>query len=221
MIQYLIDNIPIEDFDVHVSKSKGVIGMPKPKERRRVEYADMNGAFVDTSKVVYEQREIVLDCFITKRGRIDMLDTFHRFIDIIDSAGTRRLTVALQGLEKKCLMFEVYNDGDVTAEPHWDDAQDLWTFTLKLVEARPLKMVILVHPASVQDGVVNVSIACDGIVDIHWGDGQHTIDVSGGDYKHRYEDKYWDKSFIVISGEIESISDIAINAEHEIIFKRV
>lgn len=204
---------------MHVSKAKGVIGRPKPKSRRSVEYADMNGAYVDTSKVVYEKREIELECFITKVGRSEMLAAYHEFIDMLNAEGTRRLSVSLDGTEDNALLFEVYNDGSMVAEPSWNDSQDVWTFTINLVEARPLKMAYVVYPESVA-GNVEVTLDCTGSVDIHWGDNTHKLDAEGT-IEHTYEGEDIGKVYLVISGEIDTIESVEINADNELIWERL
>lgn len=220
MIQYKIDNVAIEDYGIHVSKANGIIGRPQPKERRSVSYGDCDGKYVDLGKVRYNERNIELECFLVRSDRISMIEDYNRFCEMLNKPGTRRLSVSMNGVSGE-LPFEVYNTGDLTAVPEWDDKAGVFTFTLALQEAKPIKRVYLVRPMTSATGLVEVEIVSEGTYDIHWGDGTHELDLVSDSVKHLYEEPYADMAVLVISGDIDAIRSVEIRCEHKLVYSKI
>lgn len=96
---YKLDNVDLTDYGVHVSASEGLLSRPRPKKPTTLSWQDYNGEVVDLSKRTYEPREIELDCFIKAASQWEFQDKVNAFLSVLDTAGAKRLSVGVSGLE--------------------------------------------------------------------------------------------------------------------------
>lgn len=200
-VEYYVDGCNFKDFGVEVSKSSGIIGGLSKKDSLSVDYDGYHGIVVDKSRPRYKERTISLECFISASGKSAFLEWANYFISKFDKPGNVRLKVEYDG-ETRPLVFEVDRISDTDIEKTWDDELMVGTFTLKLRECEPVKRVL----RFIGSGTATITITSVKMVNIYWGDGEHTYDVSGSTktVSHTFiTDGTYD---IVISGVIEDIT---------------
>lgn len=104
------------------------------------------------------------------------------------------------------------HDG-VDPDKQWGQYSDdvmVGTFTLKLVEDEPVKRVLR-HIGTTANSVASISFSSYKMLNIYWGDGSHSYNVSGLNktIEHTYtEPGEYD---IIIAGVIEDITDFSTN----------
>ena len=91
------------------------------------------------------------------------------------------------------------------------DGQMTGKFTIKLREPEPVKRVIKYTSTGEATKTVTLTITSPRLVNIYWGDGSHTFDVSGTSQvvTHNYTAK--GDYYIVITGNIDEISSLTHN----------
>ncbi|NCU30987.1 hypothetical protein EOM57_04245 [Candidatus Saccharibacteria bacterium] len=208
-MNYYIDNIDIKTYGVYVSSSSGLISKPRPKRQSAMSWPGYNGEVVDLSVVVYEPRSIKLECFIKASNKEQFLAMAFTFLGLFDQPGTRRLMVDAGAA--KPLVFEVYLDSAFDVEKAFDTAHNTGTFTLNLKEPEPIKRVLRYEVTDMAK-VVNVTLTSAKLLNVYWGDGATTEDVSGTDkaISHTYTTN--GLYYILITGSIDQITSLTTNA---------
>lgn len=212
-IIYKIDGVDFTTYNVYVSSSDGLLSRPKPKKNVSVDWPDYNGTVVDLSKKLYEPREIELKCFIKADSQSEFVAKCNTFLALFDKTGTRRLEVFIDNeTTPKPLLFEVYSTDSIDVSKRWSATTMVGTFTLKLSEPEPIKKVFKYTKTGTGDAEVNISFTSSKLVNIYWGDGSHTYDLSGEvtDFSHTYVQN--GTYYIVITGNIDEISDLSTPA---------
>ena len=84
-------------------------------------------------------------------------------------------------------------------------------FKIKLVEDEPVKKVLR-HIGTTANTTAQINVTSSKLLNIYWGDGTHTYNVSGTDkeVKHTYTEA--GEYDIVITGVIEDITSLSTNA---------
>ena len=93
----------------------------------------------------------------------------------------------------------------------YNDELMVGTFTLPLVEDEPVKRVLR-HIGTTANSVASITVTSVKYLNIYWGDGTHTYNVSGSKetVEHAYEKP--GEYDIVITGVIEDIEEFSTNA---------
>lgn len=212
---YEIDGRDLREYGVHVSRSSGIIGRPNIKARRSVSYADEDGEYVDLKTVRYEKRDITLECFM-EGNRENITERYNNFLSVLRAPGTRRVKVMTSNGSKP-LVFEVYLNENTYATPDWRYANSVMTFSVKLTEAKPIKRVYR-RNVTASGASLTMQITTDRIIDIHWGDQQHTLDVVGTQTLTHTYDGDTGNVLIVLSGGVDGISDISFDHSCDLIW---
>lgn len=208
-ITYLIDQVDIATYGVHVSASDGLLSKPSYKKGLAHNWADYHGEVIDLSRRYYEPRDIKLDCFIIAETKELFLTQCNTFLSVFEQTGTRRLTVTVD--PTKPLLYEVLMDSDIDIKKVWNDGQMVGRFILKLKEPEPLKRVIKYTRTSDANKTVTLTITTAKLVNIYWGDGTHTYDVSGTSQVVTHNYLANGIFFIVITGNIDEITSLTHN----------
>ncbi|MDR0419097.1 MAG: LamG domain-containing protein [Prevotellaceae bacterium] len=208
-VEYYIDGKNFKEFGVYVSASNGLVGKLSRKEALTVDWDNYHGKVVDKKRPRYKERTITLDCFIEASSNSSFVEWVNLFMNQFDKGGDVRLKVEYDG-KTKPLVYEVYcpDESDITKK--WSDDIMVGTFKLKLIECEPVKKVLR-HIGSTANTKTQINVTSSKLLNIYWGDGSHTFDVSGTKtVEHTYTDPgIYD---IIITGVIEDIENFSTNA---------
>lgn len=212
-VEYYIDGRNFKDFGVYVSESSGLVGRLARKEALQVEWDSYHGIARDKKRPRYKERTIELSCFMEASGRSAYVEWVNLFFSQFDKEGNHRLKVEYAGSTKP-LVYEVELLEESDPQKQWGKYdQDLMVgkFKLKLVEDEPVKKVLR-HIGGTANTTAKIKVSSSKLLNIYWGDGTHTYNVSGVDKEvvHTYaEPGEYD---IVIAGVIEDITSLSTNA---------
>lgn len=219
-LTYLLDGVDFKEYGVYVSASKGLLDGLKMKDPHKVEFDGYHGTAIDLSRPRFDEREITLDCFITTTGgKLDFVRKVKAFLDLFSArhkaadgatlnadlcpAGLHRLMVDIHPV--KALVYEVYLPDATDIEKTWNDARMTGTFQLKLREPEPVKKVLKHIRTSSANARAEFTITTGKLVNVYWGDGTTSQDISGTavTVAHNYSEN--GEYFIVITGVIEDV----------------
>lgn len=224
-LAYLLDGVDFTTYGVHVSKAKGLFDGLKMKEPLKVEFDGYHGEAVDLSRPRYEARDITLECFIhVEGGKMAFIQAAQAFIEQFNAkhtaatplpaelvqAGLHRLTVDIH--PTKALVYEVYLPDGLSIDKEWNDSKMTGTFTLTLREPEPVKRVLKHMRTSESNQEVSITLTSTKLLNIYWGDGTTTQDVSGTDVTitHSYAEN--GEYYVIVTGVIEEIEAFSTNA---------
>jgi len=91
-MSWKLDDIDFEDFGVYVSKSSGVLDLPRMVDKS-TNWLDQDGRdfWQDIEDVKYEDREIVLSCFLLADGYETFKTKVAAFYAALSGVGKRNL----------------------------------------------------------------------------------------------------------------------------------
>ena len=112
----------------------------------------------------------------------------------------------------KPLVYEVYKEDNVEVEKEWNDKKMIGTFTLKLREPEPIKRVLKHLRINENSKQVTINLTTTKMVNVYWGDGTTTQDVSGTDVELTHDYQLNGEYFPVITGVVEDIAKFDTNA---------
>ena len=212
-VEYYIDGRNFKEFGVYVSESAGLVGRLARKEALQVEWDSYHGTVRDKKRPRYKERTIELDCFIEASSRSAYVEWVNLFFSQFDKEGNHRLKVEYSGTTKP-LVYEVELLDDADPQKQWGKYdRDLMVgkFKIKLVEDEPVKKVLR-HIGTTANTTAQIKVTSSKLLNIYWGDGTHTYNVSGTDKEvtHTYTEA--GEYDIVITGVIEDITSLSTNA---------
>lgn len=209
VVKYFLDGIDLRQYGVYVSDSDGLISKPKLKKPSSLSWPTYNGEVVYLGKKYYEPRMIKLDCFLKADSTNEFIVKLNYFLALFDQAWTRRLSVLTEGSEP--LVYEVYLEDGIEVKKKWNKSKMIGTFSLTLKEPEPIKRVFKYTRTSDADKTVSITLTSTKLLNIYWGDGTHTFDVSGTSqtYTHNYSSN--GTFYVVITGNIDEISSLTSN----------
>lgn len=206
-VNYYIDGMNLRTlYDVFVSKSIGLLSKPKPKQPKSMQWQDYHGEVVDLGVKYYESREIQLECFTKAGSNAEMIKNFNHFMGIFDKSGTHRLSVSVDSSEP--LVYEVFLGSSIDLKKTWSGGQAVGEFTLVLREPEPVKKVLKHTRTGDGNKTVSITVTSSKLLNIYWGDGTHTFDVSGADHTVTHDYTKNGTFYIVITGNIGEITSL-------------
>ncbi|MDC2194957.1 hypothetical protein PO081_16880 [Bacteroides thetaiotaomicron] len=215
-VEYYIDGKNFKDFGVYVSASSGLVGLLERKDALTVDWDNYHGKVVDKKRPRYKERTITLECFIEASNKSAFVEWVNLFMAQFDKEGDARLKVEYDG-KAKPLVYEVYCPDAVDVTKKWSDDLMVGTFKIKLVECEPVKKVLR-HIGVSANSKAQINVTSSKLLNIYWGDGTHTFDVSGETtVEHTYTDP--DIYDIIVTGVIEDIE--AFNTNCIIVWDRL
>lgn len=212
-VEYFIDGKNFKEFGVFVSKSAGLVGRLERKEALQVNWDNYHGIVRDKKRPRYKERNITLDCFIEASGRAAYVEWVNLFFSQFDAEGNHRLRVDYDG-KAKPLVYEVELLDEADPEKSWGQySNDLMvgTFRLKMVEDEPVKKVLR-YIGGTANGKATITVTSSKLLNIYWGDGTHTYDVSGSEQTIEHTYVTPGEYEIIVSGVIEDIEKFETNA---------
>ena len=167
-VRYSVNDKYFKDSNVCVSDSDGLFDALQRKKINTYDWAEYHGSAPDLSLVKFEQREIILKCFVIGDNWIQMKSNFDTIISEFQKTGTQRLLI--EPFDMKALSYEVYLADDVKLEKTFKDGVMAGVFSLKLIEPNPLKKVF-----KTDLDIVDLSYLSQYETEIFWGDGTKNI----------------------------------------------
>lgn len=193
-IHYSLDGVDLGSYGIIVESSKGLFSKAAQKEVPQASWSDQDGNDAITSKALFKERTIELKCFAAKSSSSEFMTTIESLMQVLGQPETHRLRVSGGS---KPLVYQVYNPTEVGVTHEWLAGKLCGSFTLKLVEPEPVKMVIQASES------ITITINSVNLLNIYWGDGSYTYDVSGFVTKtHSYSKK--GNYEVIITGGIEN-----------------
>lgn len=212
-VEYYIDGKNFKEFGVYVSKSSGILGRLERKETLQVDWDNYHGIVRSKKRPRYKERNITLDCFIEASGRSAFVEWANLFFNQFDKEGNHRLKIEYDG-KAKPLVYEVELLDESDADKTWGTYSNelmVGSFKLKMVEDEPVKMVLR-HIGATANTTATIKVTSTKLLNIYWGDGTHTYDVSGNEQEVSHTYNTPGEYEIVITGVIEDIKDFETNA---------
>lgn len=209
-IKYYIDGVDFKQYGISVSKSSGITSKLKMKKREAFDWPEYHGQVVNLKKKRYDVRTIKLECFIDAGDHVDYINKLNAFKAVFEKDETQRLVVDLEGCEP--LVYEVYVDDELDPAKTWNNGRMVSTFTLTLIEPDPVKRVLKYTRTSAADKTVSITFTSTKMLNIHWGDGTRSFDVSGTSLTVTHDYLTNGTFYIVIAGEIDSITSFTSTA---------
>lgn len=139
-VLYSVNLKPFKDFNVFVSKSKGIGDGLKRKKMQTYSWAEYSGSSVDLKNPKFEARDIELTCFVVGENWEEMQENFSAFMKEFEKPNTQRIHITPFGY--KTIPFQVYNEESVILEKDFSKGKMVGVFTLKLTEPNPIKKVL-------------------------------------------------------------------------------
>lgn len=140
-VKYSLNGKSFKEFGVYVSESVGLVGLLERKDVTTYDWGEYHGSSVNLRNPKFKEREIEFKCFI--RG-IDWETLFTQFRNFIikefGKPGTQRLHIEPMGF--RTLPYEVYMKSEVVPEKQFRDGEMFATFSLKVIEPNPIKIVL-------------------------------------------------------------------------------
>lgn len=211
MLEYYLDGVNFKDYGVYVSSSKGLVSRPKMKTPLSESWSNYHGKLIDLNHKYLEERTISLSCFIkTTEGKGGYATMLNKFLRVFDAKGTHRLMCDIHPTHP--LVFEVYMDEEIDPDKTWNDDVMVGTFTLKLKEPLPVKRVLKYMRVSALTDTATITLTTNKVVNVYWGDGTVTKDVSGNDVALQHTYDVNGDYYIIVAGVIEEITKFETNA---------
>lgn len=199
-VTYYIGGVDIATtYGVKVSASEGLLSRPKFSAPDSAKWPGYHGEVIDLSRRTFESRKIRLDCFISATTMSGFLEKIGTFLSAMDTPGTIRLMVVVD--TEKPLVYEVYLSSGIDIQKQWSDGLNVGTFTIELTEPAPLKRVVKVTGSS-----LSITMTSSKLVDIFWGDGTSTRDISGTSAASTHTYPTSDTYYAIVAGAIDEIT---------------
>lgn len=208
-LSYKIDGVDFKSFGVYVSKSRGIAGALKLKESQTYNWLGDHGNFIDLSNPRYEQREIVLDCFIITSSKLDFINKSKAFINAFQKPNLRVFDLFVAD---KPIRYMCYCPDGFDIEKTWNNSKMIGTFSIKLIEPQPIKR-LLKFTATTGAMTALITLTTNNPINIYWGDGSKLLDVYGDVITKTRVYTTIGTYYILIAGVIEEISSFSTNAE--------
>ena len=200
-VAYSIDGNMFADYGVYVSGSTGITTVPKIKDPLTYNWGSVDGLDYHQDGVRYQERTIQLKCFMEAVSYADLIARSLAFFSLFIANRPLRLKIAAG---TKPLVYEVICKDSISLDPDISHGEKcVGTFTIKLVEPEPVKRVLS------GGGTATITIQSKTPVNIYWGDGSHTYDVSGNNVQASLSHN--SGSEIIITGEPNDFTNFSSN----------
>ena len=200
-VAYYIDGNMFADYGVYVSGSTGITTVPKIKDPLTYNWGSVDGLDYHQDGVRYQERTIQLKCFMEAVSYADLIARSLAFFSLFIANRPLRLKIAAG---TKPLVYEVICKDSISLDPDLSHGEKcVGTFTIKLVEPEPVKRVLS------GGGTATITIQSKTPVNIYWGDGSHTYDVSGNNVQASLSHN--SGSEIIITGEPNDFTNFSSN----------
>lgn len=204
MLTYRIDNVDIyASYGIIVTGSTGVIDAPKMKKPFGVNVSNSHGEQVDLTERFFEPKEITFRCAITANSNYELTTEMQSFKSMLLATGKRTLSIDIGTYP---LIFIVYCSNGIEIDKIWRESGKVHgTFTLKLVEPEPYKIVLRsIVPSGGYNLVFGASVV--NPINIYWGDGTAELGYIGNSITKSFPTA--GTYYTVITGYIDSLTSL-------------
>ena len=203
-VHYSVDGVDFNTHGVMVTASSGLFDKPSQKAPLTVDWNDANGVQMYTgAPALFNERTIELSCTVYAETYSAFIQKATAFANLFGGTGTHRLRV---WTGTKPLVYEVYAPNEISIKPNgWDAVHQVGTFSVKLVEPEPVKIVLQMS------GSASITIASTTIAHIYWGDGSHIYNVSGDGTAQTVQHTFTGTYEVIITVETTSVSKLTHN----------
>lgn len=174
-VEYYVDGVNFKQFGVEVSKADGLLDALARKDPLRVDWDSEHGEVVDLSRPHWQRREISLECFIVASDNYAFVRAVNKFLAAFEKAGTQRLTCEYAGSVKP-LVYDVYRNDTVEIDKTWNDAVMVGTFTLNLIEPKPVKRVLKAILEA--NSYATITLTTTKMLSVSWGENDASCEYS-------------------------------------------
>lgn len=210
-VSYYIDGVNFKDYGVFVESSDGLLSKPASKAPTSFDWPDHHGEAIDLAKIYYKPRSINFKCFIVADSRDEFITKCTTFISLFAESFTRRLHVEVDAAANP-LIYEVHLQSGFDIDKIWREAKMVGTFSLNLIEPEPVKRVYKYTRTGEPDKTVTMAITSSKSVNVYYGDKSHKFDINGSNANANHDYLVNGQYFIVITGDIDAISNVTTNA---------
>lgn len=189
-VKYSLNGKSFKDFGVYVSESAGLVGLLERKDITAYDWGEYHGSSVNLRNPKFKEREIELKCFIRGNDWEILFGNFKEFIlSEFSKSGTQRLHIEPMGF--KTLPYEVYMKGEVVLEKTFRDGEMFATFSLKVIEPNPIKVVLRTMLDTFQ-----LSYESTTETELFFGDGTKQTARGNVNFTKNYESPSYESSGI-------------------------
>ena len=200
-VSYFLDEHNFLGYGVYVQASNGITTIPQIKDPLTYDWGTADGLDYHQDGVRYQERTIQLKCFMEAVSYADLIARSLAFFSLFIANRPLRLKIAAG---TKPLVYEVICKDSISLDPDLSHGEKcVGTFTIKLVEPEPVKRVLS------GGGTATITIQSKTPVNIYWGDGSHTYDVSGNNVQASLSHN--SGSEIIITGEPNDFTNFSSN----------
>lgn len=201
-VRYSLNGKYFKDYGIYVSESRGIADTLKRKPVNSYAWAEYHGISVDLSEPKFQERLIELQCFIVGENWETLFQKFNSMIrDEFAKPGTQRLLI--EPFDYKPQPYEVMVMDEIKVEKIF--GRKTATFTLKLIEPNPIKIVLLFSGT-----LLNLAYDSPMETEIFYGDG--TMDSVYTDAAIVGKPFPAGDKHIIIAGNIDKITNLVTNA---------
>lgn len=231
IVKYYLNGTGFDSYNVFVSNSDGLLGVPALQTAYAQQWFDYHGAIPYAQKKYYTTRAIRLQCFIYATSRQDFVTKVQTFVRAWNTnratgySRTDRLMVDITPdtaePAKKMIAYEVMLNSAAEVSKVWHENQNIGTFTLNLTEYEPCKRILCHVVTTPVSDVASLTITTTKLLNIYWGDGAATFDVSGTSQTVTHSYSAAGTYYIIIAGCIDEISAFTINSSTSVKWNRL
>jgi len=146
---YSLNGKYFKDYGVIISTSDGLFDGLKPKKQNTYDWPEYSGINADiTQQKRFETRKFTLTGFVKGTDWNDMLNKFWEVFGDLNNPGRQRLLVDPFGI--KTLVYDVTLEDTIDIKKSFRDGVSYATFTIKLVEQKPIKKILYTDKSSLE-----------------------------------------------------------------------
>ena len=193
-------------YGIRVSASFGLVEPLATKPPQiQADWPNEHGAAIDLSQVVYQPRNIQLQCFLVADNNDDFIAKVQAFEAELRKPNSQRLTVWVHST--KPLIYQVYCPDAISINKQFrNGGQVVGELSINLIEPETVKKVIKYTGA----GTFTASWTSPKTYQVYYDDGTKQSDLYGAFSLSKTFATAGDH-YIVITGDIDSIASFTTN----------
>lgn len=203
MVKYSVNGKLFKDYNVLISSSDGIGDGLKRKSVNTYDWAEYHGMAPDLSNPKFEAREITLKGFVIGSHWDEMMENFNTILYEFQKSGTQRLLI--EPFNMKPRPYEVFMEDSAPLQKELRSGKMVGTFTLKLTEPNPRKIVLSFTGTS-----LNLSYTSPKETEIFYGNGTKDIVKTNASISGKVLPA--GTKYIIIAGNVEEITNLTTNA---------
>ena len=201
-LKFYLNDIPLSEYGISVLKAIGLLGSLKPKQRKNESWDNSHGRMYDRSKLYFDEKKFSLQCCIIQPDRYQYFAKLNNFVAALATGGAKQLKIEISA--DVVLILNVLLEEEFDATPAWNGSKVFANFTVKLVDAEPIKVVCKAMHAT-----TTLSFSSTKLMNVYFADGTTYYDKSG-DVSISQATAVG--SYFTVCGDIDGIGALSTNA---------